>query len=81
MALIHYRPGFHIAKQDIHIQFTLSEGTYSIDDFNGKSNVAVLQRRQDWKCLKLKLFIPENYIFMSSNVLFAALGIPFNYLG
>ena len=54
MALIHYRPGFHIAKQDIHIQFTLSEGTYSIDDFNGKSNVAVLQQRQDWKCLKLK---------------------------
>ena len=54
VALIHYRPGFHIAKQDIHIQFTLSEGTYSIDDFNGKSNVAVLQQRQDWKCLKLK---------------------------
>ena len=47
MALIHYRIGLRIGKQDVHKQFTLLEGTYSIDDFNGKSKVAFLQQRQD----------------------------------
>ena len=30
------------------ISFNLSAGTYSIDDFNAKIKVAILQQRQDW---------------------------------
>ena len=31
------------------IRFTLSVGTYSIDDFNAKINVSILQQRQGWE--------------------------------
>ena len=57
-------------------------GTYSIDDFNTKIKEAVLKQRQDWKPSQikdLKLVIPEHYIFMVSNTIFIALGIPDNY--
>ena len=30
------------------ISFNLSAGTYSIDDFNAKIKVVILQQRQDW---------------------------------
>ena len=30
------------------INFNLLTGTYSIDDFNAKVKVAILQQRQDW---------------------------------
>ena len=30
------------------INFNLLAGTYSIDDFNAKVKVAILQQRQDW---------------------------------
>ena len=36
------------------IQFNLSAGTYSIDSFNAKIKVTILQKRQDWNPLKLK---------------------------
>ena len=36
------------------ISFILSAGTYSIDDFNAKIKVAILQQRQDWKPPQLK---------------------------
>ena len=36
------------------IQFNLSAGTYSIDNFNAKIKVTILQKRQDWNPLKLK---------------------------
>ena len=65
------------------IHFNLSAGTYSIDDFNGKIKVAILQKRQDWEPLQikdLKLVIPEHYKFMASNTIFIALGIPESYL-
>ena len=58
-------------------------GTYSIDDFNAKIKVAILQERQDWKppqIKNLKLFIPEDYTFMASSTIFIVLGIPDNYL-
>ena len=60
------------------IKFSLSAGTYSIDDFNAKIKVAVLQERQDWvppQIKDLKLVIPEHYTFMASNIFFIALGI------
>ena len=65
------------------IHFNLSAGTYSIDDFNAKIKVAILQKRQDWEppqIKDLKLVITENYTFMASNTIFFALGIPDNYL-
>ena len=65
------------------IKFSLSAGTYSIDDFNAKIKVAVLQERQNWvppQIKDLKLVIPEHYIFMASNVFFIALGIPDKHL-
>ena len=61
------------------IHFNLSAGTYSIDDFNAKIKVAILQERQDWEppqIKDLKLVIPEDYTLMASNNIFIALGIP-----
>ena len=60
------------------IKFSLSAGTYSIDNFNAKIRAAVLQERQDWvppQIKDLKLVIPEYYTFMASNIFFIALGI------
>ena len=60
------------------IKFSLPTGTYSIDDFNTKIKVAVLQQRQDWEPPQIKdlrLVIPEHYTFMASNIFFIALGI------
>ena len=65
------------------IHFNLSSGTYSIDDFNAKIKVAILQKIQDWELPQInepKLVIPEDYTFMASNTIFIALGIPNNYL-
>ena len=65
------------------IKFILSAGTYSIDDFNTKIKVAVLQQRQDWVPLQIKdlrLIIPEHYTFMASNVFFIVLGVPDKHL-
>ena len=31
------------------MRFNLSVGTYSIDDFNAKIKVAILQQRRDWE--------------------------------
>ena len=55
-----------------------SVGTESIDHFNAKIKVPVLQERQDCQpplIKDLKLVIPEHYPFMASNVIFIALGI------
>ena len=65
------------------ISFNLSVVTYSIDNFNAKIKVAILQQRQNWKSPQIKdlrLVIPADYIFMASNTIFIALGIPDNYL-
>ena len=59
------------------IHFNLSVGTYSIDDFNSKIRVAILQQRKDWEppqTKDLRLAIPEDYTFMASNNIFIALG-------
>ena len=60
------------------IKFSMSAGTYSIDDFNAKIKVAVLQERQGWEppqIKNLRLVIPQYYTFMASNIFFIALGI------
>ena len=64
---------------DDYIQFTLSSGTYSIDDFNKKIKAAVLQQKQNWNALHIKnlrLVVPENYAFTADNNFFIALGMP-----
>ena len=65
------------------ISFNLSAGSYSIDDFNAKVKIAILQKRQDWEPPQIKdlrLVIPKDYTFMASNTIFIALGISDNYL-
>ena len=65
------------------ISFSVSAGTYSIDGFNAKITVAILQQRQDWETPQIKelrLVMPERYTFMASNTIFIALGIQGNYL-
>ena len=65
------------------IKFTLSEGTYSIDDFNAKIKIAILQQRHGWhppQIKDLKLVITTDYLFMADNTIFNALGIQDNYL-
>ena len=50
-----------------HIGFTVSEGTYSIDDFNAKIKVAILQQRQHWEAPQIKdlrLVIPKDYLWL-----------------
>ena len=65
------------------ISFNLSAGTCSIDNFNAKMKVVILQQRQDWEppqIKDLKLVIPKDYTFMASNTIFIALGIQDKYL-
>ena len=54
------RTGVENAK---FISFNLSAGTYSIDYFNAKIKVAILQQRQDWEppqTKELRLVIPKD---------------------
>ena len=41
-------------ENDKFIHFNLSAGTYSIDDFNAKIKVAILQQKQDWEQPQIK---------------------------
>ena len=79
VSVIFYGAGSHTGvENNSFIKFSLSVGTYSIDDFNAKIKTAVLQQRQDWEPLQvkdLKLVIPEHYTFIASNILFIALVI------
>ena len=55
------------------ISFNLLAGTYSIDDFNTKIKVAILQQRQDWEppqVKDLRLVITKDYTFMADNTIF-----------
>ena len=83
-SIVIYKAGKHTGvENDKFIHFNLSAGTYSIDDFNVKIKVAILQKRQDWEppqIKDLKLVIPEHYTFIASNTIFIALGIRDNYL-
>ena len=62
------------------IHFILSVGTYSIDDFNVKIKVAILQQRQDWEPPQINN-LKLHYAFIASNNIFIALGLQDKYLG
>ena len=49
--LIKYSKSSPLGTFDLgdYIQFTLSAGTYSIDDFNGKIKAAFLRQKQNWE--------------------------------
>ena len=84
VSVIFYKAGARTGVENNRfIKFSLSAGTYSIDDFNAKIKVAVLQQRQDWvppQIKDLRLVIPEHYKFMASNIFFIALGLPDKHL-
>ena len=68
-----------VFKLDDYIEFTLSSGTYSIDEFNEKIKAAVSQQKQNWNAPHIKnvrLTVPENYAIIADNNFFTALGIP-----
>ena len=70
-------------ENDKFLHFNLSVGTYFIDDFNTKVEVAILQQSQKWELSQIKnlrLVTPEGYTFMADNHIFIALGIQDNYL-
>ena len=79
VSVIFYKAGAHTsAESNRFIKFSLSVGTYSIDNFNAKIKAAVLQESQDWvppQIKDLKLVIPEHYTFVAYNIFFIALGI------
>ena len=84
VSIIVYKAGKRTSvKNNKFMHFNLSAGTYSIDDFNEKVKVVILQKRQDWEppqIKDLKLVIPEHYKFMADNTIFIALGIPNKYI-
>ena len=84
VSIIVYKAGERTSVENNKlIHFNLSAGTYSIDDFNAKIKVAILQQRQDWEPPQIKdlrLVIPKDYTFMADNTIFYALCIQNNYL-
>ena len=79
VSIIVYKAGKRTGVENTKfISFNLSAGTYSIDDFNAKIKVAILQQGQDWEppqIKDLKLVIPEDYTFLAFNTIFIALDI------
>ena len=79
VSVIFYKAGARTGVENSRfIKFSLSAGTYSIDDFNAKIKVAVLQERQDWvppQMKDLRLVISEHYTFMAFNIFSNELGI------
>ena len=65
------------------ITFTLSEGTYSIEDFNARVKISILKQRQGWESAQIKdlnLAYQKDYLFMADNAIFYALGIQDKYI-
>ena len=83
-SLIVYKAGKQTCVTNTEfIKFTISEGNYSIDDFNAKIKISILQQRQGWKSPQIKdlnLVIPKDYLFMADNVTLYALGIQDKYI-
>ena len=84
ISIIVYEAGKRTGVENTEfIHFNLSAGTYSIDGFNAKIKVAILQQRQDWQPPQIKdprLVIPEDYTFIAPNTIFISLGIQDDYL-
>ena len=85
VSIIVYKAGKRTGvENNKFLHFNLSAGTYSIDDFNAKIKVAILQQRQDWEPPQIKdlrLVIPKGYTFMADNTIFITLDIQDKYLG
>ena len=83
-SIIVYKAGTRTGVENSKfISFNLSVGTYSIEDFNAKFKVTILQQRQDWESPQIKdllLVIPKDYTFMDDNTIFISLGIQEKYL-
>ena len=83
-SLIVYKAGKQAGVTNTEfIKFTLSEGTYSIDDFNAKIKISILQQRQGWEPPQIKdfkLVTPKDYLLVAGNTIIYALGIQDNYL-
>ena len=55
VSIIVYKAGKSTGVENTKfVGFSLSAGTYSIDDFNAKIKVATLQQRQDWESSQIK---------------------------
>ena len=82
VSIVIYKAGKRTGvENDKFIHFILSACTYSIDDFNAKIKVAILQQDGEQPQIKdLKLVIPEGYTFIASNNIFITLGIQDKYL-
>ena len=80
VSIIVYKAGKRTgAESNKFINFNLSAGTYSIDDFSAKTKVAIIQQRQDWEppqIKDLKLVIPEDYIFLADIIILPRLVYP-----
>ena len=74
VSIIVYKAGKRTAVENTKfISFNLSAGTYSIDNFNAKIKVAILQKRQYLEVPQIKdlrLLIPKDYTFMADNIIF-----------
>ena len=69
IAVLHYAADSRTGVEDIHVKYTPSTGTYSIDDFNAKVMVVFLQQKQKWEAPQIKdlkyfitLGILDNYL-------------------
>ena len=84
VSIVIYKAGERTGVENTKfMHFNLSAGTYSIDDFNTRVKISILQQIQDWESPQIKdlrLGIPEDYTFMASNTIFIALGIQDKYL-
>ena len=80
VSIIVYKAGKRTGVENTKfISFNLLAGTYSIDDFNAKIKVAILQQRQDWEPPQIKN-LRLDYIFIADNTTFIALGMQDKYL-
>ena len=65
--------GLRTGVKNRHRKFILSACTYSINDFDAKVYVVVLQQRQDWEAPKIKDLkhdIPDHDAFIASDSVF-----------
>ena len=74
-----YESGLRTGVPDIHVKFTLSTGTYSIDGFNAKVKLVVLQQQQNF-IKDLNLIKLKHYMFMACNNFLTVSDILDNYL-
>ena len=84
VSIIVYKAGKRTSVENTKfISFNRLVGTYSIDHFNAKIKVAILQQRQGWEppqVKDLRLVITKDYTLMAENTIFYALATQNKYL-